>query len=104
MGAIRTKLESYKKPAQGKIMRGSGKMPKFGPSKSTGGGRGNTLSLVRMAMAMQRRERAAQDRTVMGEALSTVRQGTMDRDQLMLHQIEASMAGVDNLLQSLGVD
>lgn len=104
MGAIRTKLESYKKPAQGKVLRGGGKNQKAPLPKFTGGGRGNMLSMIRMAMAMQRRGQAAQNAMVTGEVMANTRQGTVDRDALMLHQIDASMADVDQLLQSLGVD
>lgn len=99
--AVRAKLESFKKPTQAKAMSGKvNTKDEFAPKNTPP--HKLDMSLIRMAMANQRRGQAQHDKEVSADALGTVRSGTMDRDSQMLQQIDGTIAGIDELLKSLG--
>lgn len=103
MGAVRTKLESFKRPAPAKVMGGSVHPTKYGPPKSSGKQTAlNPLTMARLAMTLNNRDSRVKNSQASSEILGQTRQGTMDRDADVFQAIDMQMADVDNLLQSLG--
>lgn len=101
MNAVKTRMQSFKRPAQAKVMGGKVNTKDENAPKKAAPPRLNT-SLMRMAMSQNRRTQATHNSEVMADAQGTIRQGTMDRDSQMFQAIDQQMQGVDALLQSLG--
>lgn len=99
--AVRAKLESYKRPNQGKVMGGHVSAKDQYAPKNAPPAKMNT-SLLRMALSQGRRGEAEFNKQMGADSLGLVRKGTMDRDGLMLQHYDDTIAGIDELLQSLG--
>lgn len=100
MGAIRTKLETFKQP---RTIKSTGHVSRqnFGPK---GGGAGKGLDYSKafwMARALHKDEQTALDQQMMGDAMATKRMGRMDNLQGLTSQVDAMIQNLDQLIASL---
>lgn len=103
MGAVRTRLESFKQPKQGKTLGGKIGLQKFGP-KGGSGKQPDVKSLFWMARALQKDQASGEGTMLSNELQVLKRQGGIDRGAMLEELIDKRIIDVDQLLDSLTVE
>lgn len=100
MGAIRAKLEAFKQPKVVPV-KGHVTMPKLTPGKTAQGKAFDPRSMLSMLRTMQNAQARREESVVMNDAMATKRSGTMDNLTVGIEGLDAGIAQIDELLNSL---
>lgn len=100
MGAIRTRLESFKQPKQPRSSRGRLSTQKFGPSKGSRSS-SDLKSAFSLARALQKDEQSAQNSASMAEANVMRHQSRFDNAASLNKILDQLNLEADDLLSSL---
>lgn len=101
MGAVRTKLESYKRPAKADVKGGKVGKHHVNPPKGGSAPKNDLKSLFWMGRALQKDQASALQSQVLADASTVRRQGSLNNAASIGSALDKLLLDADNALQGL---